>query len=248
MRGGRSMLDGLLAHPPAQLVSLRAFQPLAPSPWTAARGRARPLANLAAARGPGAALAAAHGGPVSLQPAAARVDALFARSRSPVLLLERSVGERIAADGDLWATGCFQGEVYPDLPIATTWRDLVQRLCNLKGLGAPPAPAGGAAGVSAAVAGSAAAGAPSPPEQQQQQHPWYIPTVAAQCRSRDQLRAFMLAAAGVDFMGDTKGGNGRPADALLFVSGSHPARNLPAAGRWAPLPAHVCCHLACRAT
>ena len=107
----------------------------------------------------------------------------------------------------------------------------MQRLFNVKGIGQPPvaptalevAAACGAGGGAGVGPGGSGAGADAP---------WFVATVAAQCRSRDQLRAFMLSAAGVDFMGDPKAG-GRPADALLFVSGSHPARSLPVAGRWA---------------
>lgn len=149
----------------------------------------------------------------ALATAADRAGSLF--KDGPALLLERSVGERIAADTDLWQTGCFQAEVYPDLPIAATWRDLVQRTFNQKGgpQPAPPPPPVPACG-----------GQPDAPR------PWFVCTVAAQCRSREQLRGVMLSAAGVDADGNPKA-VGPAADALLFVSGSHPARGLPAASR-----------------
>ncbi|KAI3435627.1 hypothetical protein D9Q98_001687 [Chlorella vulgaris] len=60
---------------------------------------------------------------------------------------------------------------------------------------------------------------------------WTVHTVAAQLRSRDQLRSMMLAAAGLDAGNETKC-SCHPADALLLVSGSHPARQLPGASRW----------------
>jgi hypothetical protein len=48
------------------------------------------------------------------------------RERQVLLSLERSLGgpDKMAADDALRATGAFHAEVYPDLPIATTWRNL----------------------------------------------------------------------------------------------------------------------------
>ena len=40
------------------------------------------------------------------------------------LTLERSVGARFGVDSELAKAGQFTAEVYPDLPIATTWREL----------------------------------------------------------------------------------------------------------------------------
>jgi hypothetical protein len=209
------------AEHPVQLTNLRAFRPTGVrNPWTA---RQMATHQSSAAVRPRAAAPAASLDAFPVWPASERLDQLF-QQRSPVLLLERTVSERIGADAELWQTGCFQGEVYPDLPIATTWRDLVQRLFKVRGMGQPPQPP-------ACLAAAAASGGAQQLQQQQgQQRPWLVCTIAAQCRSRDQLRAFMLSAAGVDFMGDAKA-NSRGADALLFVSGSHPARSLPVAGR-----------------
>ncbi len=236
-------VSDLASRPPSQLVSLRAAHHPSPAPRSRRPRTAGHLSTnftlLGGVAAPAAPAASLDASPA--WPASERLDQLF--QRSPALLLERSVSERLGADADLWHTGCFQGEVYPDLPIASTWRDLVQRLFNLQGVSQRPQPPppvlaqGSSDGSLGSGSSSSRQGSSIPvteeqqqPGQQQQQQPWFVCTVAAQCRSRDQLRAFMLSAAGVDFRGEPKGG-GRPADALLFVSGSHPARSLPAAGR-----------------
>ena len=121
---GRLIGAALSAMPPpaCQFVSLRAFRPpraLPAYPWTAGR---RPASGgrsgqrqrsggeqgftLPAAPAPASALAARAGGP-PVVPAADRLDGLFGGT-GPVLLLERSVGERVAADAPLWTTGAFQ--------------------------------------------------------------------------------------------------------------------------------------------
>ena len=149
---------------------------------------------------------AAHsgGGSAAGEPAACSLQQLF-RGGRPVLCLERAVGDRAGVDEELWGSGQFSAQVYPDLPVATSWRDLLR----LAGGGAGAAPGGGRA------AGSA------PPDER-----WLVQTVAAQCRSAGQLRLLTLEAAGVDAEGEAVPG-ARGADALLFVSGSHPARSLP---------------------
>ena len=47
-------------------------------------------------------------------------------SEGPVLTLERSTGASLAADAQLWQSGSFGVSVYPDLPAALTWSDLLQ--------------------------------------------------------------------------------------------------------------------------
>ena len=42
----------------------------------------------------------------------------------PIICLERSVGARQGVDAHLWSQGSFSAEVYPDLPIATSWGEL----------------------------------------------------------------------------------------------------------------------------
>lgn len=45
-----------------------------------------------------------------------------------MLTLERSVGHSSGNDAQLCASGLFQAEVFPDLPIATTWGNLAKAL------------------------------------------------------------------------------------------------------------------------
>lgn len=141
----------------------------------------------------------------------ARVATVFARP--PALLLERSVGDKNALDQKLWDSCCFQAEVYPDLPVASTWRDLLRRTMGQR------------------VGKERKGGRMLVPSVACSGERWTVHTVAAQLRSRDQLRSMMLAAAGLDAGNETKC-SCHPADALLLVSGSHPARQLPGASRW----------------
>ncbi len=142
--------------------------------------------------------------------ASRRVDGLFRRP-APLLTLERAVGEKHGVDGNLWESCRFGAQIYPDLPLASTWRDLLRRTVKTAGRAAEP-------------------GSVDPPPATCPAERWTVRTVAAQLRSRDQLRCMMLSAAGVGPDGEPRPGAAR-ADALLFVSGSHPARRLPGAGR-----------------
>jgi hypothetical protein len=170
--------------------------------------------------------AAAHGvgsggGAEAPGAAARRVAALLQQqAKHPTLSLERAVGDKHGIDRNLWDSCHFQAEVYPDLPVAATWRDLLRRTLQTPGHESEP-------------------GRVTPPPARCPADRWTVRTVAAQLRSRDQLRSMMLSAAGVDPAGDPKEGV-RPADALLFVSGSHPARHLPGAGRWVMKPSGRC--------
>lgn len=128
-----------------------------------------------------------------------------------MLCLERAVGEKHGVDGTLWDSCHFHAQVYPDLPLASTWRDLLRRTVQTAGR-------------------QPDAGWAEPPARACPAPRWTVRTLAAQLRSRDQLRAMMLSAAGVDAGGDPRPGV-LPADALLFVSGSHPARRLPGASK-----------------
>jgi hypothetical protein len=166
-----------------QLACLRAFAPAA----ARAHGRRRLHAAAAAA--------AAREGGGDAPAAAARLEALFARG--PALTLERATAGRAGEDAALWATGRFAAQVHPDLPVASTWLELLRK-----------AQRGGAAAAEAAAA--------PPPPPASPSGAWTVRTVAAQCRPRADLAARVRAA-------------GAAADALLFVSGSHPARRLPLA-------------------
>jgi hypothetical protein len=42
--------------------------------------------------------------------------------------LERSLGAAAGADAALLSTGAFVAEVYPDLPVATTWKGLFKAM------------------------------------------------------------------------------------------------------------------------
>jgi hypothetical protein len=55
-------------------------------------------------------------------PAPSPLDGPFA------LTLERAVGERAGVDAELAASGLFGAEVFPDLPIATTWDGLYRAM------------------------------------------------------------------------------------------------------------------------
>jgi len=121
----------------------------------------------------------------------------FKRSNGPVLTLERAVGERFDLDSRLWASGAFNALVFPYLPIATSWLNLVKGLLE----GASPEP-------------------PSPVSSARSKAGFTVQTVAAQVRSLAQIKDLMRFACRV-------GNYGSPADALLLVSGSHPARGLP---------------------
>ena len=144
-----------------------------------------------------------------------------------MLCLERAVGDKYGADQSLWDTGScrFQAQVYPDLPLASTWRDLLRRSMQRSSSSGGDAGELGSSAVSPLGSASLSSSSPACPDER-----WTVRTVAAQLRSREQLRSMMLSAAGVDMMGEPKPGV-RPADALLFVSGSHPARHLPGVGR-----------------
>ena len=50
---------------------------------------------------------------------------LFANGRMHTL--ERSIGASLGRDADLWRSGAFQVSIYPDLPAAMTWADLLRQ-------------------------------------------------------------------------------------------------------------------------
>lgn len=133
--------------------------------------------------------------------------ASFKTTAPPVLCLERAIGERSGVDAALWSTGAFHAQVYPDLPLAATWAQLVQKALT------QDTDTGGTT-EHTITPGRA------------QQDSCLVRTVAAQCRSRKDIQERMRAAC---FPADAMS---TPASALLLVSGSHPARQLPLASTW----------------
>lgn len=128
---------------------------------------------------------------------------LLNESGHPFLCLERSIGERFGADRTLWETGAFDAQVYPDLPFASNWSELLNKtLDTLRSDKQTPS-----------LAASPTAIDPS-------QSALIVRTVGAQIASRQALQRKMQFAC-------QRGPAGGNADALLFVSGSHPARALP---------------------
>ncbi|KXZ55610.1 hypothetical protein GPECTOR_2g1160 [Gonium pectorale] len=127
-----------------------------------------------------------------------------------MLTLERGIGKAYGAEADLQATAAFRGEVFPDLPIATTWQNLGKALTG-------------------SLQASATAD-PAPPFTHYTTRPGALKvvTVAANLRSEREIERRVLAAAGEQ----AEAAGGQRADALLCVSGSHPVRTLPLATRF----------------
>ena len=103
-------------------------------------------------------------------------------------------------DTALWSTGAFSGEVYPDLPVAASWRGLLRAATG---------------GLLDTHIDATTGASPS----------CIVRTVGAQMRGRAAVRARMAAAAGVDAAGRLVDGATQP-HALLLVGGGHPGRAL----------------------
>ena len=142
-----------------------------------------------------------------------------------ILCLERAIGDRANVDETLWNSGAFDAQVYPDLPFASDWAELLMKTVETVRSGkriSRSSPSSLPTAVfPSSLAAAAAAAAPSSSAQA-----LTVRTIGAQCRSRDDLRARMQKACKQGVMVETKGGGGN-ADALLLLSGSHPARALP---------------------
>lgn len=72
--------------------------------------------------------------PEAMQLPRQRLQQLFG-DKAKTLLLERSIDARSGADAALWDAVPFAGQVFPDLPIASSWSGLLQaalRRCALK--------------------------------------------------------------------------------------------------------------------
>eukprot|EP00192_Tetraselmis_astigmatica_P011442 CAMPEP_0117670670 /NCGR_PEP_ID=MMETSP0804-20121206/12899_1 /TAXON_ID=1074897 /ORGANISM="Tetraselmis astigmatica, Strain CCMP880" /LENGTH=367 /DNA_ID=CAMNT_0005479029 /DNA_START=330 /DNA_END=1429 /DNA_ORIENTATION=- len=128
------------------------------------------------------------------------------------LTLERAVGPRVGEDQQLWETGIFDAEVFPDLPLATTWRSLGNALMRGQ--------IGNASGFD-----SKAGRKDGTPR-------WLVRTVGVQCRNRQELKDHIIhQTLGIE---DGNADQTGQADALLCVSGTHPVRQLSIMGRILP--------------
>jgi hypothetical protein len=132
--------------------------------------------------------------------------------QQPIMLcLERAIGERFGADRTLWETGAFDAQVYPDLPFASSWPELLEKLLG-KGASDTNPQSSTDAAASVITTNSAS---------DSKNNALTVRTVGAQCYSRKKLVSKMQLACKPSSEG------GGDANALLFVSGSHPARSLP---------------------
>lgn len=151
----------------------------------------------------------------SQQDAQQRVDALFHNSmQRKVLMLERSIRPN-KLDTALWETSAFAAEVYPDIPLLTSWKDVQKLAAPLTTPSSTP---------SSSTSPATPAVVPSPHREGQ----WLVHTMGVQTRRNTaQLQEALLAKAGVvaDAAGDAVH-SPRP-DALLVVSGSHLLRRVP---------------------
>ena len=233
--------------------------------FTTARPAARPSC-LAPARAFSSAEASSSSSSSETE-ATGRKSSIFGRGR-PVALLERHVGSAAASssslssssspsssssssspDASLWASGAFACEVYPDLPVAASWRGLLRAASGGLLDSEVDATTGDAPGVGrrrrrqrqrreggeeeeedpSSFSSVPAAARPS----------FVVRTVAAQVRGLGSVVARIQRAAGVGPGGEPlpeeeTGGGGEKKrthspDALLLLSGGHPARSL-----WSP--------------
>ncbi|KAG2501573.1 hypothetical protein HYH03_000078 [Edaphochlamys debaryana] len=146
--------------------------------------------------------------------AASSSTASSSSGRTPgwTLTLERGMGKEYGKEAELQSSGAFAAEVFPDLPIATTWQNLIKAL-------------------SGSLRASATAD-PAPPFTHFTTRPGAakVVTVAANLRSEADIEARIRSAcAGPDAAAQGPEGAQGPqrARALLCVSGSHPVRSLP---------------------
>ncbi|EFJ49424.1 hypothetical protein VOLCADRAFT_117216, partial [Volvox carteri f. nagariensis] len=132
-----------------------------------------------------------------------------------MLSLERGIGKAYGAEAELQATGAFCAEVFPDLPIATTWQNLAKALRG---------------GLNATDSANSTADHSAPAVTHYTTRPGALKvvTAAANLRSEYDIERRLVATAGdgAVFAG------GQRADALLCVSGSHPVRSLPLVSRF----------------
>lgn len=119
-----------------------------------------------------------------------------------ILCLERSIGERVGVDDDLWKTGWFDAQVYPDLPIASTWIELFQK------------------SVSGDQYSSEEKYTPKNQQYVNNYNKRLVRTIAAQCRSKSDLIRRLCDEGNC-------ANSAHQTMAFLLLSGSHPVRSLP---------------------
>lgn len=161
--------------------------------------------------------------PEAMQLPRQRLQQLFGH-KAKTLLLERSIDARSGADAALWDAVPFAGQIFPDLPIASSWSGLLQAALRRVEVDAAPHVTQHATGKDELRAGSA----PADPGPSSRPQVYTIRTVAAQVRSQRAIEERMLRLTDQEHASADE----PAADALLCLSGSHPARRLPGSSRW----------------
>lgn len=155
---------------------------------------------------------------------------------SPIVFLERAVGGRLGKDGVLAHLAPWNAMIYPDLPPFGNW---VAAFTKLKSGALLKAQLYHEESLASAEAARARDGAASPPGPLTPvAAPPLVRTVAAQCRSRRELRKRIVSAVtGRPLPQDAAPQiprPGAPAAGIVAVSGGHPGRHLPLYGRLLP--------------
>ncbi|CAM9641319.1 unnamed protein product, partial [Ascophyllum nodosum] len=163
-----------------------------------------------------------------------RCRALASKAYPPlnfIATLERSTGAHAGKDEALWQSGVFHAEVVPNLSPAVTFGDLLKvcaQTAKVAILGERPR-------TPSTVKYREVKTAPTATVSNGSHGRCLVRTVAVQTSRLEELQLrLQAAAAGVDSLGKALDHKRRPSDALLLLSGSHPARRLPILGRSYP--------------
>lgn len=132
--------------------------------------------------------------------------------------LERALNAGEGLDGKLWNSGHFYAHVYPDLPIASSWHELFQKIAS--SASHIPTSIDGISEIKISTTDCTAQHMTS----KQQQGQLLVRTIGAQCRSQNELHTIIKS---YFTTSNTASKKSTTPGALLFVSGSHPARKLP---------------------
>ena len=166
-------------------------------------------------------------------------SSVFGRGR-PVALLERhvtsstSTSSDASSDASLWRSGAFACEVYPDLPVAASWKGLLRAASGGLLDSSVDATTGDAPGAGRRRRQKWRNQKQTEGEEEDLSLPppsFVVRTVAAQVRGPGSVVARIQRAAGVGPGGELLNGSSddkgaHSPDALLLVSGGHPARSL----------------------